>query len=138
MKQFVAGVVVGILVTVSLGYGYFEYAWITPIGDIKGQKAELDGKRVRIHGVAGRSVKLGIVGESLESQLAEYFGVEEGVLVRSVGEDTPASEAGLKAGDVIVSANGTAVETPHEVSNALRERAGENVEIVVVRERRRI
>jgi len=84
-----------------------------------------------------RSVKLGIIGESLEAQLAEYFGVEEGVLVRSVGDDTPASEAGLKAGDVIVKVAGTAVATPREVSSALQERIGEKVEINIVRERRK-
>ena len=32
-----------------------------------------------------KNSSLGIVGESLESQLAEFFGVTEGVLVRSVG-----------------------------------------------------
>ncbi len=83
-----------------------------------------------------RSVRLGIIGESLDAQLAEYFGVEEGVLVRSVGDETPASEAGLKAGDVIVEVGGAAVATPREVSIALQERPGEKVELSIVRERK--
>jgi serine protease Do len=84
-----------------------------------------------------RSVKLGIIGESLDTQLAEYFGVEEGVLVRSVVDDTPASEAGLKAGDVIVAVGGATVATPREVSSALQERVGEKLELSIVRERQK-
>jgi len=39
---------------------------------------------------------LGVESESLSSQLAEYFGVKEGVLVRSVARGSPAEKAGLK------------------------------------------
>jgi serine protease Do len=46
-----------------------------------------------------RSTMLGVEGESLgNSQLAEYFGVKEGVLVRSVIKGTSAEKAGIKAG----------------------------------------
>ena len=50
--------------------------------------------------VSNRS--LGAELETLDGQLAAYFGVSEGVLVRSVDADTPAADAGLQAGDVIV------------------------------------
>jgi serine protease Do len=85
-----------------------------------------------------RSARLGIVGESLEEQLAEYFGVEEGVLVRSVGEDTPASRAGLKAGDVITKVGDARVATPREVSNAIQAGEGSEIRLSVVRERKTI
>ncbi len=81
------------------------------------------------------STQLGIVAESLEPQLAEYFGVTEGVLVRSVGEDTPAARAGLRAGDVIVKVGDAAVASPREVTNALREYSGEPVVLSVTRNR---
>src|SRR5579872_5369908 len=58
-----------------------------------------------------RSPMLGIESESLNSQLAEYFGVKEGVLVRSVTRDSPAEKAGFKAGDVIVKINGEKVRS---------------------------
>ena len=67
-----------------------------------------------------KSTMLGIEAESIESQLAEYFGVKEGVLVRSVLKDTPAEKAGLKAGDVIVKVDAEKVTTPREVSRAVR------------------
>jgi hypothetical protein len=41
---------------------------------------------------------LGIESETLNPQLAEYFGVKEGVLVRSVSVNSSAEKAGFKAG----------------------------------------
>jgi serine protease Do len=67
-----------------------------------------------------RSPMLGVEAESLGSQLADYFGVKEGVLVRSVLENTPAQKAGIKAGDVITKVDGTAVSSPSELSSAVR------------------
>ena len=56
-----------------------------------------------------RSPMLGVEAESLGSQLAAYFGVKEGVLVRSVLKDTAAEKAGIKAGDVITKVDGSNV-----------------------------
>jgi serine protease Do len=67
-----------------------------------------------------RSGMLGVEAESLTSQLAEFFGVKEGVLVRSVSKDSAAEKAGLKAGDVITKVDDTKVTTPREITNAIR------------------
>lgn len=67
-----------------------------------------------------RSPMLGVEAESLGTQLSVYFGVKEGVLVRSVLENTPAQKAGIKAGDVITRVDGMAVSAPSELSNAVR------------------
>jgi serine protease Do len=56
-----------------------------------------------------RGPRLGIRYHELSDQLAAYFKVEDGVLVSSVDEGSPAARAGLKAGDVIVKLNGTDV-----------------------------
>jgi serine protease Do len=69
---------------------------------------------------AWRSPMLGIEAESLGPQLAAYFGVKDGVLVRSVINDSAAEKAGMKAGDVITKIDGTGVATPNEVSSAVR------------------
>jgi len=63
---------------------------------------------------------IGIEGETLTPQLAQYFGVEEGVLVRTVNPHGAAEKAGLKAGDVIVKVNGTPVTSTREISGLLR------------------
>jgi serine protease Do len=64
----------------------------------------------------GDSPMVGFEGEPLSAQLAQYFGVKDGVLVRSVGQRTPAERAGLKAGDVVIKVNGTPVMSPREIS----------------------
>jgi len=69
---------------------------------------------------AWRSPMLGIEAESLGSQLAAYFGVKDGVLVRSVIKDSAAEKAGIKAGDVITKIDAISVTTPNEVSSAVR------------------
>jgi serine protease Do len=85
-----------------------------------------------------RSSILGVEAESLESQLAEFFGVKQGVLVRSVLKDSAAEKAGLKAGDVITKVEDTRVGTPREVSSAIRslKAAKKAIPVTIIRERR--
>jgi serine protease Do len=67
-----------------------------------------------------RSPMMGVEAETLGSQLAAYFGVKDGVLVRSVVKDSAAEKAGIKAGDVITKVDGSKVTTPNELSSAVR------------------
>jgi serine protease Do len=67
-----------------------------------------------------RSGMLGVETESLGSQLSAFFGVKEGVLVRSVLKDTAAEKGGIKAGDVITKVDGSKVATPNELASAVR------------------
>jgi serine protease Do len=67
-----------------------------------------------------RSGALGIEAESLKTQLAEYFGVKEGVLVRQVSKGSAAEKAGIKAGDVITKVDNEKVSTPGKVTGAFR------------------
>jgi S1-C subfamily serine protease len=65
--------------------------------------------------------RLGISVDRLSGQLAEYFGTKEGILVTSVYDDSPAAKAGLKAGDVITSYNGSQVDDPAELRRRIRD-----------------
>lgn len=67
-----------------------------------------------------RNPLLGVEAEALGPQLAAYFGVKQGVLVRSVVKDTAADRAGIKAGDVIIKVDGAGVGSPGELSAAVR------------------
>jgi len=85
------------------------------------------------------SSAIGVSAESLEPQLAAYFGVKEGVLVRSVVKGSPAEKAGLKAGDVILKVDKTDVTTPREVSSAVRKaRAQKSFPVTAMRDRKEI
>jgi serine protease Do len=86
---------------------------------------------------AGRSPMLGIDSEGLTSQLAQFFGVKEGVLVRSVMKNSAAERAGIRAGDVIVKVDGETVASPREISSVLRSaREKKTVPVVVVRDKK--
>jgi serine protease Do len=70
--------------------------------------------------MTGQSPRVGFEGETLTPQLAEFFGVKEGILVRTVSEKTAASKAGLKAGDVIIKVSGTPVSSTREIAGIIR------------------
>jgi serine protease Do len=86
-----------------------------------------------------RSGALGVESEALTAQLAQFFGVKEGVLVRSVNRNSPAEKAGIKAGDVIVKISGNPVETPRDISRELRSVRGQgNVSVTLVRNQKEV
>ena len=81
---------------------------------------------------------IGVTLENLNAQLGEYFGVEggKGALITEVTEDSPASKAGLKAGDVIVEVDGTEVEELSDVRDAVRgKEEGDEISLKVLRNR---
>ena len=89
--------------------------------------------------MAYRSPMLGIEGESLQSQaqLAEFFGVKDGVLVKAVTRNSAAEKAGIKAGDVIVKVDDSKVSSSTEITRALRElRSKKTFTVTVVRNKK--
>ncbi|MCY3600574.1 MAG: PDZ domain-containing protein [Gemmatimonadetes bacterium] len=87
----------------------------------------------RVFYLSGR-LRLGASTQSLGDQLAEYFGVEGGVLVTSVHEDTPAAEGGLRAGDVIVGLGDEDVDDPNDLRRALADLDPGEVSLRIVRD----
>jgi serine protease Do len=86
--------------------------------------------------LAGPQRRIGTTLLPLNDQLANYFGVKQGVLVSSVDQDSPAAKAGLKAGDVIIGINGTMVTDPESVREAVGRAGSTELEVSIVRERR--
>lgn len=81
--------------------------------------------------------QLGVTTSSVSEQLREYFGVKNGVLVTSVTDDSAASRAGVKAGDVIVSLNGRSIDDASELREEMqRLDAGEEFTLEIVRDRK--
>ena len=76
--------------------------------------------------------RLGVSTQSLSSQLAKHFGVERGVLVTEVTENSAASKAGIRAGDVITKVNDAAIDDTGDLLRELGRRDGE-VAIEIVR-----
>ncbi len=83
--------------------------------------------------------QLGIECEGLDgnnSQLAEFFGVKHGVLVRAVARDSAAAKAGIRAGDVITRICGQPLTDPKEINYCLRhgQHPAKSLPIEVVRD----
>lgn len=82
----------------------------------------------------------GIFGASASSigpELAKALKLETGVLVNDVPEETPASKAGLRPGDVIVSAADKQVASLHELQRLVEMRAADHsVALRVVRDKK--
>jgi serine protease Do len=80
---------------------------------------------------------LGITVGDLSDQLAAYFGVKDGVLVTSIAESSAASKAGIKAGDIITSFNGSDVEGPSDLRRRIqRLQDGDEFTVGVVRDKK--
>lgn len=74
--------------------------------------------------------------EVMGPQLAEYFGAAgAGLLVRSVDAGSPADQAGMKAGDVVVRVNQIPIASGNDWSRTVRENRGRPVSVVVLREK---
>jgi serine protease Do len=91
----------------------------------------------RFDDLLGRSSHLGISVDNISGQLAEYFGTKEGVLVTSVTDNSPAAKAGLKAGDVITSVNGSSINDPADLRRRVQSLTdGDEFTIAVMRDRK--
>jgi len=81
---------------------------------------------------------LGIMAAPLNDDMRDIAGTDEGVLINSLTDDSPAAKAGLRPGDVIVRIDDTPVDTVDELVEILRDRkAGDRVRVVYYRMRKR-
>ena len=79
-------------------------------------------------------IGMGIV--PLTKQLTEYFGVEDGLLISSVLDDSPASKAGIKPGDLIVDIDGVAFKNALGFVRAIKEKKESAVSLRIIRNRK--
>ncbi|MCX8508695.1 MAG: Do family serine endopeptidase, partial [Rhodobacteraceae bacterium] len=90
--------------------------------------------------LADGTVEHGFIGVSIQpvdAQIAGAIGLTEakGALVAAVQPDSPAAKAGIAAGDVILSVNGSDVADPRAVSRAIADLApGDKAELALWRE----
>lgn len=76
---------------------------------------------------------LGISGISVTPEVSEAYGMPEGVYIAQVYENTAASRAGLKQGDIIMEFNGDSITSMDELQRELEFYAkGDTVEVKVM------
>jgi len=111
--------------------GYQGVGFAVPVNLAKWVAKQLidDGKVRRAY--------LGVVIQPVTHELSEHLGVKtrQGVVVTEVMEGTPAADAGLKAGDVIVEFAGERVHQPLELQGVVEQaRIGSRQKMVVMRD----
>ena len=92
-------------------------------------------RQIREHGRVTR-VYLGISVQDVDRNLAEAYGLSrpQGALLTRVNPDYPASQAGLKAGDVVLSFNDVPIVHAHDLLNQIN-RAKPNDSFVLTYQR---
>jgi serine protease Do len=82
-----------------------------------------------------RALYVGADVNPVRTQLADYFGVRSGtgLLVESVDDQSPASRAGLKAGDVVVKVEAQQIKSKNDWLKAIRNHRGHPVQVTVMR-----
>jgi membrane-associated protease RseP (regulator of RpoE activity) len=87
--------------------------------------------------IGGRQI--GVVVTPVGKQLGQYFGVTDGkgLLVSEVRDGSPAAKAGIKAGDVIVDADGKALGDNQELIQAVNAKTEGDISLTVIRNKKR-
>ena len=76
---------------------------------------------------------LGIVGYDIDEAFSMRTNVPKGVYIQQISKGSPAEDAGMKVGDVIVEFAGKKVSTMENIQNIMKnKRSGEKVEIKVM------
>ncbi len=81
----------------------------------------------------GSSRQIGVSLTSLTKQLSEHFGVKGGSMINNVRENSPAANAGLRAGDIIVEIDGKVVTNDMDIIRAISDKAEGDVSVTFVR-----
>jgi len=84
----------------------------------------------------GSGLNVGALMEPLTSQMAEYMGVSNGLMVKQVAHKSEAAAAGLKAFDVILKVGAEPVNTLSDWDRALRSNLGKPVQITILRDKK--
>ena len=88
------------------------------------------------HGEVRRGL-LGVTVQDLTTELAEAFGIDQqkGVVVTQVMDDSSASDAGIKAGDVVVAVDGRPVNRSADLRNRVGlSPVGDRIDLSIIRD----
>ncbi len=83
----------------------------------------------------GSSLHVGAMVEPLTAQMADFLGVQNGVMIKSVARKSSADAAGLKVHDVVLAVGGEQVATTSDWERLLRSSEGKPVQVEIFRDR---
>jgi serine protease Do len=82
------------------------------------------------------TLNVGAMVEPLTSQMAEYFGVPGGLMVKQVSRKSEAAASGLKAFDVILKVGSDSISTSADWDRSLRSNQGKPVQVTILRDKK--
>lgn len=77
---------------------------------------------------------LGVIPEKMSPAVLAALGIDYGVLIAEVIENSPAAKAGLKMGDAIISLDDEKITDSGDLIQAVRLRPNKKVEMVILRQ----
>ena len=93
---------------------------------------DLMNRQTRTKVSSDQAAALGIKGQTVDSSIAEAYGIPQGVYVAEVEQGSAAEKAGITAGSVITKFDDTTIESMDDLKSRLEYyAAGETVDLVV-------
>ena len=136
-RQWIGLVMLGALIIMAIVLLQGVVMAAQPGAEGQGVAREADDVSIRVL-TGARDSRIGVSIEDVEASEATGS-PEEGAHVTDVRDETPASMAGIEAGDVIVEFDGERVRSARQLSRLVRETpAGRQVSAVVMRDGRRV
>ena len=103
------------------------------VKEAEARMKEALAKRQAVVGSGKKEAFIGVVTDQTPEALATHLGVK-GLIVTQVLDDSPAKKAGLKANDILLSMNGTALTSPDQFKKlVVGETGGSKAVFVVLR-----
>ncbi|MDO4298292.1 MAG: trypsin-like peptidase domain-containing protein [Lachnospiraceae bacterium] len=127
------GHVIGINSAKAASNGVEGMGYAIPISYAEPILEDLMNKKTRTETVAeDESAYIGISGQGVSDEMTTLYGIPKGIYVTDVQEDSPAEEAGIKKGDVIVKFDGSGVTSMSGLKDMLAYyAAGETVTVTI-------
>lgn len=124
------GEVIGINFAGNTSSNVENMGYTIPIYTVQDLIDSLMTKETRTAVDQSESAYLGISGVDITSTVSQNYGYPQGILIRQVGEDSPAKKAGLTQYDILSSFDGQSVSSMDGFKNLLKYyKAGETVTI---------
>jgi serine protease Do len=86
--------------------------------------------------VGSSTLKVGALVEPLTAQMADYLGIQNGLMVKQVARKSEAAAAGMKAFDVILKVGPDSIATVSDWDRSMRANQGKSVQITILRDKR--
>jgi serine protease Do len=125
-----------LIYTGGVSQAFVGYGFAIPVNRIKKVVAELRAK-----GKVVRNVWTGFESQAVDARVARYFGMTEvkGIIISDIYKNSPAENAGLKVGDIVLEANGDKVNSEEELASILDDaNPGDVLKLKVYRDRKTI